>query len=431
MLVIAIFLIFVLLYQFDNKTAFYIFCLYMVTAGFWLCLKADSSMAPVIFHIIPLACLYSIYPFLKKYGKFLAFSFFIFILYLLFKSLFWEFSFFSNFMILKNSLFCICLGFSFWENYKVGKVNFNSFYNSIYFLLLVEIIIGWAQYFSNGVMNFFIVEEYFWRGETTPLTFDINKFTLDGKMMIGTLTTASSYSNFLSVVVFSLFLREILRPTKSIVRYSIIGLGFVTLIFAGIRTPLFMLLLFCMILLHRYKKHLFWAGVFVFVIALSSFSILALSDNTGTIGRILLGLEMIFSGNAAFLTDSTFIYSVLMIPFFLKNPIFGVSQYATTGYVLSSGHVLMDMSIYDSYLMYILCEVGIVGVWLFMRPLLKFRKKTNLPVDSFCYTVVLAFGLSLSIVDRGIFSYVTLILLIFAIMLCSSFDDKLNNNVTR
>ena len=114
-----------------------------------------------------------------------------------------------------------------------------------------------------------------------------------------------------------------------------------------------------------------------------------------------------------------------MIPYFIDNPLFGVSLGAG-GYNIIGLYTLEDMSITDVYLIYILCEYGLIGLFFFLYPFFRINRLSSKAIHSSLIlvkqsTVLLfvAYGVCLAIVDKGIFNYLTIVLLVTGIVLFS------------
>ena len=418
MLELLVFILLIILYCIKDRTWFYLTILIVVAMGMFVCLKLGSNTAPLLYHIVPLSCVLSIIPFYKKYFVFLVGSLGVLIVYLAFKAALWDFSFFSNFAVLKNAVFCVCIGLSMWENNRIGRVKLHRVINGVYLLLLFEITVSWLQFFFPFILDFCTIEECSWRGETMILATSRTLLSAEGRIMIGTLLGASSFSLFLVICVFTLILQELLHPSKSKVKLVILVLGYITSFFTGIRTPFFMETFFILISFFYFKKSWFWLAFVAGVVLIPTLSIASLASGDSTAARMFLGIQLILSGNAGML-DSTLMYTIFLVPYFIQNPLFGVTLFNKTGYYMLSGHYLADMSTSDAYLMYLLCEIGLIGVSLFLYPIFKLRKKASVAINKKAFILLIAFGLSLGIVDQGIFSYSCLVQILIGIIICS------------
>ena len=417
--------VYVILFAKKDKTFFYIYNLCLVVFGPFIGLKLNCPSISVIYHIIPLACLLSLAPFFykKKYVKYVFFYLLALVLYLTFKSIFWNISAVKFFAILKNATFCACCCISMVEFYNQGQLNIKKIVNGIYCIVVLQVIIAIGQYYIPAVSNFFDVIVFEDGTEIQDFSSKLNNM----RIIAGTMITPSNLACFLSSSFFVLFLNEIISPCKSRLKMSILLLTLVALFYTGIRTPFIILIIFLLVYTIIMQKMKYALLIMVPIIVLLLF-FSRFMDIEGAAGRMFQGIGLL-SGGLTGLGESTFFYSIMMIPFFFQDPLFGVSLYNVTGYQLAAGIYVNEMSVTDLYLMYLLCEVGIIGVLLYIYPLFRMRKLLPMKTNKKVFLLVIMFGIFLGIVDQGIFHYSVLIVLLQGVVMYTINDSQRNQNV--
>lgn len=381
-------------------------------------LKFHIKATNLVYHIVPLACFVSLFPFLKKYSNYIFSYLGLLTVYMLFKQLFWDLNTFKLFAILKNASLCLCCCLSILEFFRLGKFNIERFVNALYFLFFLQVVIAVGQYFIPQFSNFFYVID---SDDGLSIVDYANKLN-NMRIISGTLISPSTLACFLSTSIFVLFLYGIKSRTLTIKKISLLFVGLVVLFMTGIRAPFFILVLFLSFSIYRIKKAYFLTFLLLSLMIYSSSLFTSTSYlGGGAAGRMLDGFNILSSGTSG-LSGSTLTYSIMMFPFFLMDPIFGISLYKSTGYHLIANVYVSEMSVTDLYLMYLLCEVGIIGVILYILPLSKLRKVLIYKPSKKILFGLLLFGILLGIVDQGIFHFSVLILLLYGIAILSIAD---------
>lgn len=391
----------------EDKTNLYIYNLGVVLCASFLGLKLHMGNISLIYHIIPFACFLTVVPFWHKYAKFILFNLVLLILYLIFKELFWNLDTIKFFAVLKNSIFCSCIVFSFVENARLSKVDVKRIVRWFYMFACFQAILAIGQYLNDTVNSFFYVVDFEDGQDMADFAQKLNM-----KVITGTLISPSALSLFFACTLYILFIYETYKKDLTVRKSFLLLTVMIALFLTGIRTPILMLVLFITIYLTIYRRDLLRKYYPVLILLLIPLIVLALQESEGAIARLMTGITQISSGVEG-LSESTFFYTMMMIPYFLQDPIFGVSLYKSTGYPLFPGIYVDDMSVTDLYLLYLLCEIGLIGVILYLKPLFQIIKYIKIDVDKTLLYLIIFFGVSLGIVDQGIFHYSVIIYLLY------------------
>ena len=398
-----------------EKAYFYIYNLFVITVGVFLCAKVNATWSSLVYHIVPLAMFSTIIPHFKKYASFIFSSLGLLFLYIIIKYLFWQVNVVRMFMDLRISIFAVCMGLSMIESIQKKQLNLNLLLRGLYFVVFVQVLIGVWQYLMPSINSFFFIVD-------DNATRDVEALSqyLNMKLISGTMMSPSMLSGFLALSFFVVFTYEVQNHSVIFVKLLWGGLTLLVLFLTGIRTPFLMLFLVTGAYLLCYQRKLFIRLLPLMVAALALLFTTNVLELEGSIGRMLQGFTQASSGLEG-LSESTLGYSFIMIPFFLQDPIFGISQYDTT----IAKFLLDDMSKSDIYLLYILCEYGLVGLTIFLTPFFKIKKQssigsaTKVVVKQSTVILYVAIGLLFSIVDQGIFHYTLVGLVITGIVLFS------------
>jgi len=427
-MVIVLFIVigYVLLFGVKEKAYFYTYNLFVITVGVFMCAKVDSSWVSLVYHIVPLAMFSTIFPHFKKYAPFIFSSLGFLLLYIVIKFVFWHVNIVRMFMDLRISIFAVCMGLSMIESIRKKQLNVDLLMKGLYFVVFVQVLIGGWQYLMPSINSFFFVVDDNATRDAEALSQYLNMNLIPGTMM-----SPSVLSGFLALSFFVAFTYEVQNHNLNFVKLLWGGLTLLVLFLTGIRTPFLMLFLVTGVYLLCFQRKLFVLLLPLMIVALVLLFKTNVLDIEGSIGRMLQGFTQASSGLEG-LSETTLGYSFIMIPFFLQDPIFGISQYDTT----IVKFLLDDMSKSDIFLLYILCEYGLVGLTLFLAPFFKFKKQSlkgvvqrGVEVKQSTVIMYVVIGLLFSIVDQGIFHYTLVGLVIMGIVLFSYKRETGNSNL--
>ena len=410
---------FVYLFIYKDKTYYYIYHLCVLLFGAFLCTKVEPATSSYVHHVIAIGMLLPIIPYLRKYFRFILVSFAILIVYILLKIVGWHIDAIRMFMDLRISIYAVCFGLSMVENIKSDLLDMKRMVKWIYILVFIQIALAIFQYLVPSSGGFFVAVN-----EDSGLDAAGKAIKLNMTIITGTLMTPAALAGLIVVSLFVLITYELENKSVTFPKVLFVFLSIAVAFLTGIRTPFIFFLLFTSLYFFFYQRKLFYSFLPIFALIIIAFVTSVTISQEGAVGRMLDGFGQAFSGREG-LEETTLGLSFVMIPYFLQNPLFGISL-GINNYYIIGGYVLADFSTTDVYLMYILCEYGLLGLLVFLYPFFRFRtmseKVNNSPVIVKKATVLLyvAFGICLSIVDKGIFHYQELVLLIIGIILFSN-----------
>lgn len=400
MVVALIFILFLALYLSGKKTLFFL----TLTTIFLLLrpvLLKIGIVPPMLNYLVLGLSFVFVFVNFNKYQKFIITFIICYIAYFLLKALTSPLPFIEGINTYKNCI--VALGFSIEivESIKFNRLNSEALKRLLYFLLAYEIIIGWAQYLSPSFLAWFPVT-YDWGGEQIG-TGLFQEVMGTSNSMIGTFISPVSYSGFMALLIGILVTYDIQNHNIDLKRLGFYLLGCLTLVFTAIRTPFFVLMVYILFLVYRYEKRKF-LPLFAIAIGIVFIVITRAAVGNESLGRMQEGALSIFSKGNEGLMETTLGYSIMMIKYIFQNPLFGISLHSSTGYALSAGFTIEDISTTDTQFVFTLCEIGIIGVMLYIAPMFLFRFKKYSKYISTLHSPILLVALLLSIVDLGIFS---------------------------
>lgn len=407
------------LYFCKERAYYYIYNIGVLLLGVFLCAKVEPSSSSFVYHVIAIGMLLPIIPYLKKYLSFIVASISVLVIYILIKYIGWHIDIIRMFMDLRISIFAVCMGIAMVEDIKRNRLNIKLLVKGIYILAMSQIILATFQFFIPSLSNYFLAIDPDSGVDAMDKAIKLNMNLLTGSLM-----SPSTLALFLDVVVFVIMVYELENRSITFLKALYMLLAVAIAFLSGIRTPFLFLVLFSAIYLFSYQRKLFFSFLPAFIVLLLVVVTTATVSNIGAVGRMLEGFSQLSSGMEG-LEETTLWLSFLMIPYFIQNPIFGISL-GVEGYNIIGGYTLADMSFTDVYLIFFLCEYGLIGFILFLYPFFRLKKmfSKSIPPSTISVkhsTVILfvAYGVSLSIVDKGIFNYLTVVLLITGIVLFS------------
>lgn len=360
------------------KTYIIILMMYSLFVGKFVVTKTGFSSPPLMNYVAMLLSLLLMIPLLNKYGLFLFKYVLLLVVYIGFKSLIWGMEFMPSLITYSGLLWCFFFCAIMIEGVARNEIDYKKLKKHFYLLFAFEGLLALSQYLIPSLSDWFYIDSWTWNDVTRSEEDNTESFLLFVKSpTIGTLLQPQIYANIISIFII-IALCDILYNPKEIhaIKYSILLIGFVTCFLSGIRTPLLMVILMISYIIYKYKRKWFVYYILGIVAAVVIFMGKSLTDDTGSAARMQLGLLAISSGNSDLLMEQTIGYSLYMIPYFLHNPIFGISL--GDKYVLGR-YVMSDFSSTDVQLMYYLCEIGIVGLLLILWPIIKFSKISGFP----------------------------------------------------
>lgn len=298
----------------------------------------------------------------------------------------------------------ITLGFSLEiiKDVQTNRCFSKRLYISLLCLLWFEILIGWGQYFSPAFLSWFPVS-YDWNGEQigSGLFQEVMKTS---HAMIGTFMSPGAYATFLAMFIGIMMTVKVNEHQESKGTLITIGACFITLLFTGVRTPFLVLSFYALFLIYKYYRKKFIWAVAAVMLLLFVFVTSDIGDSESSLSRMQLGFSSIFSGNQEGVMETTLGFSLLMLKYMFMNPLFGVSLHNSTGYMLPNGYTMEDISITDAQFFFTICEIGIIGLIIYLIPFTLSRINAYKPLIAKNHITVLVIAILLSVVDLGIFS---------------------------
>lgn len=415
MILLIIILGYILVFSQKNRTYIHVYNLLMVMSGQFIMCKFSPYAENLIYHIVPFMSFCTILPYLKKYLKWIFLYFVFSFLYCIFKLCFWDISFLDIFLLFRNPLMCICVYFAIHEDIKRGKFNIKLFRKCFFLLFFIQILLAICQYTFPQISTFFFVQNSGYDYET------LSSMQNNLIFLSGSFNSVAGFSTYLSFMIFIFFIIEFFQNKKNKIRIITIVVGVIILFLTGIRTPFILLCAIIILFAYFYIKKYFFVSIILGTIIIISLQIDSLSNESGAIGRMFQGFNQIAEGGET-MKSTTIYITIYMLYYFFMNPFFGVSLHNSTHYMLYYGYTLEDLSTSDAALLFYLCEIGIVGIIIYLQPLYKIKRMLPLKFDIKIYYLIILFGISLSIVDLFIFTYVGLLMTAYGLVLISNLN---------
>jgi len=413
MLLLLTFYLYLILTYIYNKNVFIVSVISFLTLGTFVLYKIGNSYTPTYTNVLMVGTL-TIFALEKKtrqYFKITMIYITIYLFYLLLISLFQSSSFVSYVNIYRIPFFGFLLGLIVLENSNAGKIRNNLIIHTFYALLFFEVILSFFQHFSPTFSQFFQIEDFEWRGQTITM---INSFDKGKNLMLGTFMGVTSFADYLAVSIIAILTFEFNRNSQiAFWKILIFVTAFVSLIFTGIKSPVFLTIIAALVLFYRYKRNYFYILSTLIISIILFLGIDTLIQESGSnlttgienpIDRLVGGFVLL-SGNMNLIEVTTIGQSIIMIPYVFKNPLFGIGLHSSTGYTMPSGMTLEDYSTTDAQLLFTIAEIGIIGLIIVLLPYLRFVRLTKFNKESknSLYFILLMF-LCLTVVDMGLFS---------------------------
>ena len=372
MYALLLFILFPVLYK-TNRTWYFIYALLFFVIGSFIAYKIGLSYANLIHNVFYIGVLI---PFLigrsyRKYYLSIALWVAVYVSYLYFLHVAHGNEFVSDLKANFRILFVFIFTVEVFENIQLRKINMDYFVKYFKVVLLFEITLCWLQFISHDFGNFFRITEYTWNGEVMSMSGNSND-TLAANLCFGTLMRASTFANYLSFSIVTLFLAK----SKSNIRlndYIFLAFCVLTLLITGIRAPFLVMLLMLYFVLFKNKKSYVKAlylvgGIAAVVFLLPILSALGsqggLNSLDNTVMRNLNVFTQIDSGTLS--EEGTLTWPLSMFSYISAHPLFGNGLHYGSGYFMALNlRVLEDVSISDAGIFFYWAEYGFVGIFIF------------------------------------------------------------------
>lgn len=385
-----------------DRTKFYLFLMYSLFVLKYIFTFINLSAPPVFNYAVLLLSGVSVLPFINKYRSYVHGYLMCFLLFFILKSLLNDLPFFST--VLSNlTPFLICLGgFALIENLKKGRISSNILLKHLYVILFLQIIVMWLQFSIPSVGNTMLIESYDWNG-TKILLVNYERITGIGYLCSGLLISNVTAALFISITSAILVLYESINTGRlSLKQLLVMTTAVSTCILTGIRAPLFIMLVVYLCIIYKHERRYF-AYVFMLMIGFYYvFNYMVVGEDTSSVTRIQEGFTTIFTKGGEGISGSTLGLSALLFPYFIKSPFIGLSlgEYQTSAGFSIGGSGLSSS---DAQLVYTLCEIGIVGLAIWVYPYLRLLKSLKVKKTKSGISLLLLSVTLLSIVDMGVF----------------------------
>ncbi len=327
-----------------------------------------------------------------KYAKVILGSQIVFLLYISITSLIRgsiiEMLDLSKFYFFGSFLFLLIISSK--KSLNVHKIN-----QLIVLSTIILSYLGLFQYFTPSSVEFFMV--------------DLSKFGYDVgdidrfRRVIGLYFHPAHYGNLLSMLLLytiCLTIKNDKLKIPSLILYSGIIIGFISILFTGIRTSLvsFIVGILFLMIFSKNKKLLLAISFSVILLFLFWESITLIRDSykdseafSNSLGRTLQLSSHLESKSVT--TESTFRLTVFALDDFLKSPLIGSGDEMLW---------LQAFSVSDAQLFYLLVQFGIIGVFIIFYPYIFILSIKSNPNIKFI-TVFLIVLLVQTLNDTGIF----------------------------
>ena len=372
MYALLLFILFPILYN-KNRTWYFIYALLFFVVGRFIAYKLGLSYAAIIHNVFYIGVLI---PFLigKAYRKYylpISLWVVVYVFYLYFLHISHGNEFVSDLKANFRILFVFIFAVEVFENIQLRMINMDYFVKYFKVVLLFEITLCWLQFISHDFGNFFRITEYTWNGEVMSISGSSYE-KLGSNLCLGTLMGASTFANYLSFSIVTLFLA---KSKSGFCRndYYFLVLSVLTLLITGIRAPFLVLLLMLFFVLMKGKNISFKIIYLIVGITFALFLLPILSalgsqgglnslDNT--VLRSLNVFTQVETGTVS--EEGTLTWPLSMIPYIMEHPFFGNGLHYGTGYFMALNfHTLEDLSLSDAGFFYHWAEYGLVGLLIF------------------------------------------------------------------
>ncbi len=418
---LLVFLSFPMMYKY-NRTGYYIYSLLFPYVGFFILNKIGYSLSYTIMNAQSLAIIFIALlwrQFLRR-GKFYIIYISIFLIYFFFDSVIQGVSYFSRWNTYKTSLIFMIWGVMLIDDIKNRRISILRLRHFFVLFLIIEVALGFLQNVFEPIRDFFRNVDYMSQGEVV----EVRDLAMGG-FMRGTFRGVSTYANFLcdafAICATYYFWKGRLGKWQLILLCSTI----IIILFAGIRISLLLSILILIVLMVKYKQRravLITLAFLISIVTISGYSfdrVQNVRDVSFEEGGAVRSLSILnsFQGNTLE-EESTMAMTINMLPHVMKNPLFGIGLHNQGGYELARwGQTLEDFSFSDAMLTFIIAEIGIIGLVIYLWPLWYFIKQgIQVGANKYNYILLLIFMILTTVLDSGLMSYNYLLLYFFAIV---------------
>ena len=343
----------------------------------------------------------------------------LYIIYFFFDSVIQSISFLTKWNEYKMPIILIMWATMLLDDIKKGSVSVLKLRRSFITIIIFEIVLGGLQYMITPIGNFFRNVQYVRYGELTEIP-DV----LETGYMVGTLGGSSTYANFIASSFIILILYYFNRVKMEIKNWILLASMIASILFSGIRSPFLIIIIVGVIAIIKYQRHLVRP---LCIVCASLFIIkggiqLGAIDNLRRVGFEEGGLFRtftLFSFNTnSLVEESTIALTICMIPYMLANPLIGIGLHHKGGYVLEMwNETLETFSTTDAQLAFMIAEIGIIGVIVYLLPFYNYIKEVKkLHFATFNYNLYFASLIIMTIVDSGIMDTFQLLLFFYSVV---------------
>ncbi len=372
MYALLLFILFPILYK-SNRTWYFIYALLFFVIGRFIAYKIGLSYATIIHNVFYIGVFI---PFLidKVYRKYfvpiilwgLAYLSYLFFLHISHGN-----EFYTDIMHNIGILFVFLFAVEVFENIQNKKIDMIYFLQVFKIILIFEIILCWMQYLFHDFGNFFRITEYTWNGEVKSMSGDSNEL-VDSNLCLGTLMGSSTFANYLTVCIVTLFLAKhkigFLRND-----YILLAISVLTLLITGIRAPFLVLVMMLYFVLMRGKK-ISTKVLYLVVGVITAILLLPILSGIGSQGglnsldnpimRSLNVFTQLETGTVS--EEGTLTWPLSMIPYIIQHPLVGNGLHYGSGYYMALNfNVLEDLSLSDAGIFFYWAEYGLIGLIIF------------------------------------------------------------------
>src|SRR5574344_1626541 len=426
MIILIFFLFsFIFLYVYNKDLFFKYSLLFLLTARF-IGFKTEFGFAPTILNVESIAFIILFFAEQKcfKYFKFIFFYIVMFVLYYLFLHQINDIDTLKYIVDYKSSLIYLLFGLLFIENYRYGRINIKGQIKFFILVLVFEIILCWLQLLNTNICDFFRITSYKWKGELLSLTGNSND-KMEANMMLGTLAAVTTTANYLCISYITLFTFYMKKHCLTKHNIILLSLILVTLLFNGTRSTFIISIIYTFIILFIYNKNyfkkVFICVLIIFIIFNTSFALLIgkssqyANNRQSPFYRTISSFYLFADKNVT--EESTLYLTYGMIPYATENPIFGIGQGYKKGYMLKDVKMYLDdHSNSDAQLTYVIAEIGIIGLLIYLLPFFYYLKilRYNKIRDYQILHIIITAVLLNTIIDSGLFDLNLLFIIYFS-----------------
>lgn len=404
----------------SSRIGYYIYSVLFPTVIYFILNKVGYGLAYTIVNaqLLAILCIASVWGIFIRQKRFIIVYLLIYILYFTIDSLIQRNSFLSRWIEYKNAFVFFLWGVMLINDIKNNRVSVRSLRKFMVSFVVFESVISLLQYVIEPFRNFFRIS-YIRGGEMVEAS-DLER----SGFMFGTFRSGSELALFMATFFIVLAIFYFSNNKVSLKSFLLLFLVEFIILLSGIRAALFFSIVFMFVAALQFRQRKVVLGV----IAAGALSVLGgLSfghvDNLRRVGfedgGIARSLTIFnsFSGDALS-QQTTFALTLNMMPYVIQNPLIGIGLHAHGGYILEHwGVALEDFSITDAMFSYVIAEIGIIGLIVFIMPLWFFMRFSSvIGCNKQNYLLFFIYLLLSTIMDSGIMADTNLIFFFFCIV---------------